>query len=204
MIVGWHRSFGNKIFLLSGEVVSMSISVHLIHRSTKVKCMWYHIHALIIMTFELKHQLKVWHQSCWTLLYLCADPRLTDYDTLLQNLGDLKEGKPVQVPIYDFKSSTRTGYRLNFEPSWLTVQFGIFWCLEKLFRDIDQRTMSMKNRKYVYLGNNFQSMAICVYENILYQLLYKLSVVSCVFPLCYSQLGSSISSNYKCYICCTC
>ncbi|KAL9325146.1 hypothetical protein ACSQ67_005791 [Phaseolus vulgaris] len=38
------------------------------------------------------------------------DPRLTDYDTLLQNLGDLKEGKPVQVPIYDFKSSTRTGY----------------------------------------------------------------------------------------------
>jgi len=69
--------------------------------------MWYHIHALIIVTFKLKHRLQVWHQSCWTLLFLCPDPRLTDYDTLLQNLHDLKEGKPVQVPVYDFKSSSR-------------------------------------------------------------------------------------------------
>ena len=41
------------------------------------------------------------------------DPRLTDYDTLLQNVQDLKAGKQVQIPIYDFKSSSRTGYRLN-------------------------------------------------------------------------------------------
>lgn len=51
-----------------------------------------------------------------TLLFNCslleADPRLTDYDTLLDNLRGLKEGKPVQVPIYDFKTSSRTGYRL--------------------------------------------------------------------------------------------
>lgn len=40
-----------------------------------------------------------------------ADPRLTDYDTLLQNIHDLKAGKPVQVPMYDFKSSSRVGYR---------------------------------------------------------------------------------------------
>lgn len=39
------------------------------------------------------------------------DPRLTDYDTLLKNLEDLKEGKQVEVPIYDFKSSSRIGYR---------------------------------------------------------------------------------------------
>lgn len=42
-----------------------------------------------------------------------SDPRLTDYDTLLQNVNDLKAGKQVQVPIYDFKSSSRTGYRLS-------------------------------------------------------------------------------------------
>ena len=46
-------------------------------------------------------------------LFLCGnvDPRLTDYDTLLKNLEDLKEGKQVEVPIYDFKSSSRVGYR---------------------------------------------------------------------------------------------
>lgn len=41
-----------------------------------------------------------------------TDPRLTDYDTLLENIQGLKAGKPVQVPIYDFKSSSRIGYRL--------------------------------------------------------------------------------------------
>lgn len=38
------------------------------------------------------------------------DPRLTDYDTLLENIHGLREGKSVQVPIYDFKTSCRTGY----------------------------------------------------------------------------------------------
>jgi uridine kinase len=40
-----------------------------------------------------------------------SDPRLTDYDTLLENVHGLKEGRSVQVPIYDFKTSCRTGYR---------------------------------------------------------------------------------------------
>lgn len=40
-----------------------------------------------------------------------TDPRLTDYDTLLENIQGLKAGKSVQVPIYDFKSSSRIGYR---------------------------------------------------------------------------------------------
>ncbi len=31
------------------------------------------------------------------------DPRLTDYETLMANLTDLKEGRPTRVPIYDFK-----------------------------------------------------------------------------------------------------
>lgn len=36
---------------------------------------------------------------------------MTDYETLLENIHGLKAGKPVQVPIYDFKSSSRVGYR---------------------------------------------------------------------------------------------
>ncbi|CAL5383765.1 unnamed protein product [Camellia sinensis] len=46
------------------------------------------------------------------------DPRLTDYDTLLKNIHDLKAGKQVEIPIYDFKSSSRTGYRLVFDDVW--------------------------------------------------------------------------------------
>jgi uridine kinase len=46
---------------------------------------------------------------------------LTDYDTLLKNVHDLKAGKPVEVPIYDFKSSTRTGYRLRSTPIFLVI-----------------------------------------------------------------------------------
>lgn len=45
--------------------------------------------------------------------YCETDPRLTDYDTLLENIHDLKAGKPIQVPVYDFKTSSRTGYRLS-------------------------------------------------------------------------------------------
>lgn len=47
-------------------------------------------------------------------LHFVADPRLTDYDTLLDNIHGLRDGKPVQVPIYDFKSSSRIGYRYIF------------------------------------------------------------------------------------------
>ncbi|KAG5237008.1 phosphoribulokinase/uridine kinase family protein [Salix suchowensis] len=55
------------------------------------------------------------------------DPRLTDYDTLLKNVHDLKAGKPVEVPIYDFKSSTRTGYRtLEVPSSRIVIIEGIY------------------------------------------------------------------------------
>ncbi|KAK7275088.1 hypothetical protein RIF29_16195 [Crotalaria pallida] len=68
------------------------------------------------------------------------DPRLTDYDTLLQNLHDLKEGKPVQVPVYDFKSSSRTGYRTVEPPSsQIVIIEGIYALSEKLRPLLDLR-----------------------------------------------------------------
>ena len=36
------------------------------------------------------------------------DPRLTDYELLNRNLSDLKAGKTIEAPIYDFKQSKRT------------------------------------------------------------------------------------------------
>ncbi|KAH9778387.1 Inorganic pyrophosphatase TTM1 [Citrus sinensis] len=68
------------------------------------------------------------------------DPRLTDYDTLLENIRGLKEGKAVQVPIYDFKSSSRIGYRtLEVPSSRIVIIEGIYALSEKLRPLIDLR-----------------------------------------------------------------
>ncbi|CAH8390147.1 unnamed protein product [Eruca vesicaria subsp. sativa] len=68
------------------------------------------------------------------------DPRLTDYDTLLKNLEDLKEGKQVEVPIYDFKSSSRVGYRtLDVPDSRIVIIEGIYALSEKLRPLLDLR-----------------------------------------------------------------
>ncbi|XVF11699.1 hypothetical protein REPUB_Repub08aG0050100 [Reevesia pubescens] len=68
------------------------------------------------------------------------DPRLTDYDTLLENIHGLKAGKPVQVPIYDFKSSSRIGYRTVEVPSSrILIIEGIYALSEKLRPLLDLR-----------------------------------------------------------------
>ncbi|KAL9681337.1 hypothetical protein QQ045_013120 [Rhodiola kirilowii] len=68
------------------------------------------------------------------------DPRLTDYETLLDNIHGLKAGKPVQVPIYDFKSSSRTGYRTVEVPSSrIVIIEGIYALSEKLRPLLDLR-----------------------------------------------------------------
>ncbi|XP_045832527.1 inorganic pyrophosphatase TTM1-like isoform X1 [Trifolium pratense] len=68
------------------------------------------------------------------------DPRLTDYDTLLKNIQDLKSGKPAQVPIYDFKSSSRIGYRtIEVPSSRIVIIEGIYALSEKLRPLLDLR-----------------------------------------------------------------
>ncbi|XP_062116792.1 inorganic pyrophosphatase TTM1-like isoform X1 [Humulus lupulus] len=68
------------------------------------------------------------------------DPRLTDYDTLLENIHGLRAGNPVQVPIYDFKTSSRTGYRTVEVPSSrIVIIEGIYALSEKLRQFLDLR-----------------------------------------------------------------
>ncbi|WVZ11122.1 hypothetical protein V8G54_015652 [Vigna mungo] len=68
------------------------------------------------------------------------DPRLTDYDTLLENIQGLKAGKPVQVPVYDFKSSSRIGYRtIEVPSSRIVIIEGIYALSEKLRPLLDLR-----------------------------------------------------------------
>ncbi|KAM3328231.1 inorganic pyrophosphatase TTM2 isoform X1 [Capsicum galapagoense] len=68
------------------------------------------------------------------------DPRLTDYDTLLKNINDLKAGKPAEVPMYDFKSSSRIGFRtLEVPSSRILIIEGIYALSEKLRPFLDLR-----------------------------------------------------------------
>ncbi|CBI15373.3 hypothetical protein VitviT2T_025975 [Vitis vinifera] len=68
------------------------------------------------------------------------DPRLTDYGTLLENIHGLKAGKPVQVPIYDFKSSSRIGYRtVDVPSSRIVIIEGIYALSERLRPLLDLR-----------------------------------------------------------------
>lgn len=68
------------------------------------------------------------------------DPRLTDYDMLLNNIHDLKAGKPAQVPLYDFKTSSRVGYRTVEVPSSrIVIVEGIYALSEKLRPLLDLR-----------------------------------------------------------------
>ncbi|KAJ8460920.1 hypothetical protein OPV22_033846 [Ensete ventricosum] len=68
------------------------------------------------------------------------DPRLTDYDTLLENIHGLKDGKSVQVPIYDFKLSSRIGYRtVDVPSSRIVILEGIYALSERLRPLLDLR-----------------------------------------------------------------
>lgn len=55
------------------------------------------------------------------------DPRLTDYDTLLDNISCLQRGQPARAPIYDFKASRRVGYReVGVPTSRVVIVEGIY------------------------------------------------------------------------------
>ncbi|BBN20313.1 uridine kinase [Marchantia polymorpha subsp. ruderalis] len=68
------------------------------------------------------------------------DPRLTDYDTLLENIRCLKEGRPAEVPIYDFKTSKRVGYKtVDVPASRVVIIEGIYALSERLRPLLDLR-----------------------------------------------------------------
>jgi uridine kinase len=68
------------------------------------------------------------------------DPRLTDYDLLLKNIEGLRNGQTVKAPIYDFKTSTRTGYRTVPAPkSQVVIVEGIYALTSKLRDRMDLR-----------------------------------------------------------------
>ncbi len=61
------------------------------------------------------------------------EPAAYDLDLLEKHLKELKAGKPIQKPVYDFKTHSRKGYE-EFKPAELIILDGIF-ALQERFRD---------------------------------------------------------------------
>ncbi|KAG6759706.1 hypothetical protein POTOM_036191 [Populus tomentosa] len=136
--------FTEKIlnFLPSVAVISMdnyNDSSRIVDGNFDGNVAFYMCHSFGTLVFTSQHgvtdmkstSIVLWGVEMWMLrerwftAYL--DPRLTDYDTLLKNVHDLKAGKPAEVPVYDFKSSTRTGYRtLEVPSSRIVIIEGIY------------------------------------------------------------------------------
>ncbi|KAK2078989.1 hypothetical protein QBZ16_002679 [Prototheca wickerhamii] len=68
------------------------------------------------------------------------DPRITDFETLLGNIEDLRAGRPTEVPIYDFKQSRRVGTRrVEVSDSRVVVLEGIYALSQRLRPLLDLR-----------------------------------------------------------------
>lgn len=61
------------------------------------------------------------------------DPRIIDYDCLMDNLEDLRSGRPTKMPVYDFKQSKRVGYKtVNVPESRVVIIEGIYALSQRL------------------------------------------------------------------------
>ncbi|EFJ05330.1 hypothetical protein SELMODRAFT_187540 [Selaginella moellendorffii] len=68
------------------------------------------------------------------------DPRIVDYEILLDNIKSLRAGTSADIPIYDFKLSRRVGYRRLEHPSTrIVIVEGIYALCEKLRPFLDLR-----------------------------------------------------------------
>lgn len=63
-------------------------------------------------------------------------PDSLDTDLLIQHLKELLNGRPVEVPIYDFTTYTRTLYTRRVEPRPVILVEGILVFVEKALRDL--------------------------------------------------------------------
>ena len=63
-------------------------------------------------------------------------PFAFDNDLLIENLTDLRNGKQVEVPTYDYTNHTRSEETIAFEPKDVIIVEGIFALENKTLRDL--------------------------------------------------------------------
>lgn len=63
-------------------------------------------------------------------------PFAFDNDLLIENLNDLRSGKQIEVPTYDYSNHTRSDKTIAFEPKDVIIVEGIFALENKTLRDL--------------------------------------------------------------------
>lgn len=63
-------------------------------------------------------------------------PESLDNELFIQHLEDLRAGKPVEVPMYDFKSHARLKQTRHIEPGPVIIVEGILVFVDKRIRDL--------------------------------------------------------------------
>lgn len=63
-------------------------------------------------------------------------PHSFDWDLLNQHISDLKDGKSIDCPVYDFKTSSRTDKIETIGPKKMVLFEGIFSLFDKNIRDM--------------------------------------------------------------------
>ena len=63
-------------------------------------------------------------------------PYSLESDLMIQHINDLKSGKPVELPIYDFTTHSRTSERLHVEPQPVIIVEGILIFVEPQLREL--------------------------------------------------------------------
>jgi uridine kinase len=95
-------------------------------------------------------------------------PNSLESDLLIQHIASLRDGKPVQVPIYDFSADRRTGKTFTIEPHSVIIVEGILIFVEPELRkmfdvkifvdtDADLRFIRRLERDLAERGRNTES-----------------------------------------------
>ncbi|WP_394274578.1 uridine kinase [Staphylococcus hyicus] len=93
-----------------------------------------HSVALIEQDFYYKDQSHLTFEERLQTNY--DHPFAFDNDLLIQNLKDLKAGKSVEVPTYDYTIHTRSDKKIAFEPKDVIIVEGIFALENETLRDM--------------------------------------------------------------------
>ncbi|PTJ87563.1 uridine kinase [Staphylococcus hyicus] len=93
-----------------------------------------HSVALIEQDFYYKDQSHLTFEERLQTNY--DHPFAFDNDLLIQNLKDLKAGKSVEVPTYDYTTHTRSDKKIAFEPKDVIIVEGIFALENETLRDM--------------------------------------------------------------------
>ncbi|UXR29075.1 uridine kinase [Staphylococcus simulans] len=93
-----------------------------------------HSVALIAQDYYYKDQSHLTFEERLQTNY--DHPFAFDNDLLIQNLIDLRNGIPVEVPTYDYVNHTRSPETIAFQPKDVIIVEGIFALENKILRDL--------------------------------------------------------------------